>query len=368
MIYIYMTIGALLLASLYNTISNIETVSMSFFDRKLVLGSKEVIFTLLFLVLFVPGAIRENVGIDYTTYTNYQIPQVLSGNNNVKVEFLYKLVIRLGYWIGKGETYQYIFVLTNFLIILFILMYIQNQSENMVLSVFIFISGGFFAFSLSGMRQAIGVSIVLYSLKYINQRKMLKYFVFIFIASLFHSSALIFVVFYFFNKTKIKPFVVLIVMMIIFFFSNQIRNIIFSISSKLGIYSSYFGGSFDSGIYNKLLVLLVLVVMGLVCFTYIYVGKDSINDLEIEVNIHYIACIIVSMISVLPTPSRLLFLFIPVYITLIPNLIKKYKNAKIRFVLYLIIFLFLAYFMYKNIYIQDDYHILPYEDIFGFFK
>ncbi len=125
---------------------------------------------LAFLVIFIPGAIRYYVGIDYTTYSLYQIPAVLSNRPNVKVESLYRLVIKFGYWLGGQNSYQMIFFLTNLLIVSFLFLYIANVSSYRWLSIIIFMSFGFFFFSLSGMRQSIGVIIALWGLKFIKTR------------------------------------------------------------------------------------------------------------------------------------------------------------------------------------------------------
>lgn len=76
------------------------------------------------------------------------------------------------------------------------------------------------------------------------------------------------------------------------------------------------------------------------------------------------ACLIVSMINFIPTPSRLLFLFVPVYVTLLPNVLVLYKSRKYRFLIELGIIFVFAFVMYRNIYVQNTYQILPYKSVF----
>jgi len=237
----------------------------------------------------------------------------------------------------------------------------------MPFSILIFMLGGFFPFSLSGMRQSIGVVIALYALKFLKANRWLMFIVVIIIASLFHSSSLIFILFYFIRKIKLNPYYVSISLILVFLFSKTIINIIASISEMLGIYSNYFNGEFNNGEFGRLLIVLVLLIMLLVCVSYAYLGKTKFYQFNTEINMHYFACAVVAMISVVPTPSRLLFLFIPVYITLVPNLICEYKDWETRTVVKIFFVLFFILFTYQSVFVQDTYGILPYHDVFNLF-
>lgn len=360
MIYIYMTVLATILIAMSDFVASTTT------DFALGASYRNVIskslYGLAFFVIFIPGAIRSYVGIDYTTYSKYQIPAVLEGRE-VKVESLYRWVIRIGYLIGGKSTYQYIFAITNFLIVFFLFLYIKRLSLNKVLSIIVFMSTGFFFFSLSGMRQSIGVAIALWSLKYIEEKKFIPYVITILLASLFHTAVIIFLVFYFLSDIKINPFVVALVMLAVNRLAPYLRNIIISISDRVGLYSEYFGGTFDTGGYNKIFVVLILLVMLFVCLSRLVLGKEVFYKNNTALNIHYVACMVVAMISYLPTPSRLLFLFIPVYITLIPNLVVQYKNKNIRVILYLIVVSVCIFFMYELLFVQNSYGVLPYNHV-----
>lgn len=358
-----MTLLSVLLAY-YSVYIDKHATDIELQNRLTVKVVKDGLYLCSYLVVFIPGALRYFVGIDYSTYTYQQIPMVLSGIN-VKIEPLYKLVIYVGNWLGNGFTYQPIFVITNFLIVTILFFYIRQQSSNIPLSIFIFMAGGFFAFSLSGMRQSIGIVIALYSLKYIKQQKLLRYITGIVIAGFFHTSALIFLPIYFIHKIRINPFVIFMIMILIRGYAEHIRAFFMYASGKLGIYSNYFGGAFDNGQYSRLQVYLVLSIMMFLCLNRVLLGKERFYRNNDEISIHYIACLIVSMISFLPTPSRLLFLFIPVYITLVPNMISLHENRKYKLAMYLGIILVFMFFMYRNIYVQNAYDILPYKSVLG---
>ncbi|MCH4102293.1 EpsG family protein [Pediococcus acidilactici] len=323
------------------------------------------LYVLAFLVIFIPGAIRYYVGIDYTTYSLYQIPAILSNRPNVKVETLYRVIIKFGYWLGGHNSYQMIFFLTNLLIVFFLFLYIANSSAYRWLSIIIFMGMGFFFFTLSGMRQSIGVVIALWGLQFIRKKKLIPYIITIVIASLFHSSVIIFILFYFVDKIKINPFLVTLVMAILNVSASHIRDLIILLSTKLDMYSSYFGSQFDNGEYSNTWVYLVLIIMLFICISRFLLGKEKFYKNNTELNIHYCACIIISIIGYLPTPGRLLFLFTPIYITLIPNTIAIYKNNFMKMFLFGITITVSVVFMYWFLFVQNMYAVLPYRYMLG---
>ncbi|MBF7140306.1 EpsG family protein [Pediococcus pentosaceus] len=369
MIYVYMMFLATMLVGGSEYVKRIKikendgylTARSQIIYRKILAN---FLYILSFFVIFIPGAIRYYVGIDYTTYSLHQIPEVLSNTPNT-LEFLYKVVIKFGYWIGGQNSYQMIFFLTDLIIVVFLFLYIAESSTQRWLSIIIFMSLGFFFFSLSGMRQSIGVIIALWGLKFIKEKNILKYVITILIAALFHSSVIIFLLFYFIDKIKVNPFFVSLIMIVLNVTAVYIRQFIIFVSDQLDAYSNYFGGQFDNGEYGKSWVFLVLVVMLLLCVSRVALGKTLFYKNNMEINIHYFACLVVSIIGYLPTPVRLLFLFMPVYITLIPNVISLYRNKYTRIMLYGITIIVSAIFMYWFLFIQNIYMVLPYRYNFG---
>lgn len=74
--------------------------------------------------------------------------------------------------------------------------YIYKNSDDVVLSTIIFMGIPVFEMYFSGLRQVIAIGIVALSIKYIESKKLSKFILIIFIASLFHSSAWIFLIAY----------------------------------------------------------------------------------------------------------------------------------------------------------------------------
>jgi hypothetical protein len=72
-------------------------------------------------------------------------------------------------------------------------------SPLIVFSIFV---GGFFFFSLSGVRQSLSIAIFFYSIIFIINKNIIQYMMMILLASLFHLSAIVLLPLYFINRIK----------------------------------------------------------------------------------------------------------------------------------------------------------------------
>ncbi|HEV5251841.1 TPA: EpsG family protein, partial [Streptococcus pneumoniae] len=212
---------------------------------------KEAVYFWGFIPLILIGALRAYVGIDYTTYSLDQIPAVLAGSQTVKFELLDKLVVYIGYYLANQQHYFYIFAIFHIILMWFLYKYIVQQSSNVMLSVFFLLTTVFFTFSLSGIRQSIATAIVFYALKYIKQKKSLHYIIYLGIACLFHSSAVIYILFLVLGKININRFVGFALPMIASLFSFSGSEFVSRIILHLNFYSEYVGSRYYTGAYDK---------------------------------------------------------------------------------------------------------------------
>ena len=97
---------------------------------------------------------------------------------------------------------QFYIVLFGIIILIPIFYMIWKYSNNALFSISVFYAMGFLT-STSIYRQWIAIAILTYSIKYIENRNLKKFLIVIFIAFLFHRTALIFVIAYFIYGIKI---------------------------------------------------------------------------------------------------------------------------------------------------------------------
>lgn len=344
MIYLY--IG--LLSSLFS-------MMYSFFKERNIVTP---FFFISFCILFVLGAIRYDVGTDYVLYSDYQIPFVLD-DKDVNFEFLAKEIAKFGFFLSGQEHYQYIFAIYHFICVFFVFCAIKSQSKILALSVFIYMFSSFYNFSLNGMRQAMAISIILYSMRFIFERKIL-YILLVIIASLFHKSALICFLFVFFDRKTLGIKSFLIASFIIFLVFLLFREGIYSIISALGVYSEYIGSQFDTGAYN-----ITITIYGIVSFALFYslnelTKKCFLRERVFYLNINYILFLLALIMSFIPNGYRFFYIFLPFHIIIFPNMISLLKNRGNKFIYGVFLFWFYILFFTKTILITNYGETLPY--------
>lgn len=92
---------------------------------------------------------------------------------------------------------QFIFVLSGLLFSISVCLFIYRNSDNVVISFILFITWGLYAFMVQGLRQAVAMSICLFSIESVKKRKLFRFIIQVLIAFLFHKSAIVFAVVYF---------------------------------------------------------------------------------------------------------------------------------------------------------------------------
>lgn len=94
-------------------------------------------------------------------------------------------------------------------------------------------------------------------------------------------------------------------------------------------------------------------------------SKEDREVTKVQTNIQYGLFILQGLVSVLPTPNRLLYLFIPLIFILVPNAISSITVKRYRTVIVVAVFFFyLAYAVYV-IFKVKTYGTYPYVSIWG---
>lgn len=195
---------------------------------KLKNSSKIIFFVLLFFCIF-----RYDVGWDYMSYVN-EIKEGITSINESRYEPFSKLIFYLSSSIGF---YPFTFFFFAFATLYLVYKSINLFSENRTLSWLVYYSLPLFFFaSLSTIRQSIATAIILFSYKYLQENKRIKYLISILIASLFHISGIAGLLLWPIIKIPINKKISFIILFASFLFPLYIEKIIISFAE------SYFSG------------------------------------------------------------------------------------------------------------------------------
>lgn len=199
-------------------------------------------------ILSILSGFRYNVGTDWKTYCDYFY--AIGVSHNGYMEPLYNGINILIYEL----THSFNIFCMVIACIMQILVYNALKKLNKIIgNIYIPMGMYIFAFTLfvnsfNAIRQDLAISIILYGVTYILEKKNLKFILCIFIASLIHYSAIFCLGFLIFNLglKRFKDasniiFIVFLGGMLVF--SNQIVNILLKILSSFGLYTIYVVGT-----------------------------------------------------------------------------------------------------------------------------
>lgn len=161
-------------------------------------------FWICIIILATFSALRgPDIGNDTQQYI-----QVFKDVNKQNIDFS-ETRYEIGYlWMNKiigyfTNNYQWLFIVYSIFIFFSVGRFIEKYSRIPWLSLFLFFTYGFFNFSFTAVRQAIAISCLLFSFDFIKERKFLKFAILVSIASLFHTTAILFITAYI--AVYIKP-------------------------------------------------------------------------------------------------------------------------------------------------------------------
>ncbi|MGF6906982.1 EpsG family protein [Fusobacterium sp. PH5-44] len=256
-----------------------------------------------FFILFIFMSLRFNVGWDYRWYyplgekiefLKYSIfinksesLSIMNGQfdkylwNYARLEFLNKILYNIVWYMKKP---QLIIILYSFFSLFFLKKGLNNLNKKGTVVyawIFFFCFPLFFFKYVSIMRQAVAVSIVFYSYKFIIGRSLKKFLFCIFIASLFHSSAKYMLVIYLFNYINLNQ-IILVIMFIFSFFSKSIILFLVERISLFNKYHLYMSGAHRGG-GEKIYYIIILIGIFIILFWNKLVSIDFKNKKIIEI-------------------------------------------------------------------------------------
>ncbi len=100
------------------------------------------------------------------------------------------------FWGGITGNVNVYFTVTAAVFAVCLAIYIYKNSQNPFFSMILYVCTELFGFQMTGMRQAMAMAILLISIEFIKERKLICFLITVYIASLFHNSALSFALAY----------------------------------------------------------------------------------------------------------------------------------------------------------------------------
>lgn len=253
---------------------------------------KYIIFS--FLILFVVSALRKyTIGIDlkliYARDFTLMAKTSWEKLDVFRYEVGYTYFCKLISYISSNP--QCLIVITSFIINFSVCRFIYRNSDNVKMSLAIYICFNIFFMYMNVLRQALAISIILFGMEFFKEKKYIKFGITVVIASLFHTSAILCLFFIVMDKIKFRRLDI-IGSIVIYLGSLVFYNYIFSfVTSVLGKYDGYVDKTSQNvgffNFYSFFNIFMILVMCILIYYQLIYKKKkldkncdDKSNELK----------------------------------------------------------------------------------------
>lgn len=176
-------------------------------------------------IMVAMAALRTNVGPDWQAYYEFYIYG--AEDTEAGYHFLNDLFFEF------GIHYNVFLLFINTLSLILIYLGLQKHAKFLIFPILLFYCELFLYFNFSGIRQALAISLTIYSTRFIITRSFWKFLTIVVLATYFHNTAIVFIIAYFipFRKLTKKEYFILLLGFLLF--STLIFSIVNLLSGSL---------------------------------------------------------------------------------------------------------------------------------------
>ena len=245
-------------------INIINTKSINCDDRR----KKNYIIICGIIMALMIGLRYKGVGSGDTAfyYNNWEMMSRTSWNDlprvlqSVDLEYGYQIIVWfLSHLFSDG---QWLLIFSGIFFSLSVCLFIYRNSKNPVMSLIVFNCLGLFNFMVQGLRQAIAMSICLFAYEQCKKNHFFKFALLVAIASLFHASAIVFILVYFLSKFKLN-FIQMGILAILTFIGVQLLPYVFNLLNVVMNENYDLNSASESGGIIATLIYVVIILFGL---------------------------------------------------------------------------------------------------------
>lgn len=332
------------------------------------------IFLQSFMIIFLSFTYK--MGGDWINYQNLY-------NNIENIDIFKYKQIEVGYSLYNlvmkkvfGFNYEIFMGITIGICVYILLRELKKKVSNYYLAVFLFFSLYLYQACFEPVvRQLIATTILIYSLKYIEEKKLLKYVIFMILAATFHRAAILFIGIYFLDKMNFKLRNIFFLIVIGFVATENTRiildlltNIVPSLS-KFKIYLDNELYGLKKADYKILIKTLVRVSIFLYIIFYSY--QFSFFKKNYIKNSAIISCILLIFIKkfyILYRINNYLLFFFAISLSFVGELkLKNNKKLKYGNIIFPTLILFVFSLQYYKIITGNSYAIYKYGNYKNYF-
>lgn len=322
------------------------------------------VYSIIMMILFtlIAGLRHYTIGNDTANYVDFYSKIHWYEMEIFDISRFEKGYIALNLLIAKTNLSYTFFLLvcaaiTNF----FVCRFIRENSKNMCISFLLFVLCLFFFQEMNIIRQFLAMAIFLFSLKYIKERKLIKYIICILLAGMMHNSAFMMIPLYFLYGFKLNIKNISIIVFITLITYMFFHKILVNVTMILGLYQGYVESMYGSDKLGNVISFL----MYLCIFIFLYIvskNKDKTLFDEFMLLCVFILAIL-NFLAIKISVFTRVAMYLSVLITIaIPNFIENYIKTSDKKVMYFCILICFSIYCFVILYFRPNWnYVVPYE-------
>lgn len=310
------------------------------------------------LPLVIIAAFRYDVGEDYlyTYLPYYETIRTIGNTGSYQMESLYHLLnVILAAFHADGV---WIFIISALIFFFTVYANIFDESPDPAFSIFLLIGMNYYFVFFNAMRQMIGCGLLLFSIRYVRQKRFLPFVLCVAAATGFHKSCALFLSVYWLGRVKIKPIAAWAAVGLSALFANPIAALLRQLI-EVTPYGIYFSSVFDTGETAYITLMINAVLLAFASWRY-----QRNENYQLYFNLQIVALLVAIFSGRIVLILRLLWMFGLPSVTLIPMAVQTLVSKKDRGTTKAVIVM--AYFLYTmyTVEIQNSNSVLPYQTVF----
>lgn len=326
----------------------------------------QIVFAMLILSLALPGMLRKTYNDTLIYIRNFaygnDLSQLLSGGSLHLLQnpgfAVYSALVRT-----FTDDYTIFFMFPAFFVQYSYMRFIRRHCPNFLMGVILYFCLGTYTFSLAAMKQTIATAILLYAVDFLIEGKNKKFYLTVFLAFLFHTYAICFLILPFFTSTPwtLRTFALLVG---ILFFMRNFEAVIESFLEIANESGKNVSGSEIIGTASinplRVAVYAVTPLFALIFRRYQFSGaEDREHNVLVNMSIISVSIMSVGLVSAANMFARMAQYFEFGMICSLPWMIgKTFETQSARLMNLLAVACFAIYFIYTNVF------WMPFDEIF----
>lgn len=318
---------------------------------------KSLLLIISFLILLFVSAFRYRVGGDYNNYEETFLYPHNAGARHMGWGYRYLNLLVSSFTSNP----QAIFIVTSLITLSLFFISIVKDSSNSMLSMYLFISIGYYFSSMNIIRQYIAVAIIFYFTKDLWKNNIIKYILAILIASLFHKAVLIMIPVGILCRLRLKKSIYIIIFVfagVLSIFRGFVLTMVYKIypvykDSKMAVAETL--KLSESAFY--IAIFGFALIFGMIYYKYIVETKKGV----VLFNHIFYAFLAYAFYHYIPALNRIIIFLDIQIIMFLPYIICKMKPLPLKYLYTMTVLLFFGAFFVFSIGFINRFNVLPYQ-------